>query len=272
MLSNTTAVKAAQEEIERAVTLYRALGDLPHLGAALTTLAFPLFILDRTEEADQAILEAISLLEPAGWLRTLANAYNMQLVIETIRGRFDAARMAQKKAEHVCEMVGAERIALAVAANLVQHALEKRDIDRAISAGHEVLGRLRDTPHSDLCGFVLGVLAVAFTARGDLSEARTAAREAAPLLYDEGSLFWLFDHLALLAALGGRAKDAALIAGYSNAVYEKFGRTREPMGYQAMERTASLLRDTLADEEIAPLQRLGAQLSEEQAMTIGLGT
>jgi len=272
MLSNTTALKAAQEEIERAVVTYRALGDRPNLGAALTALAFPLFILNRTGEADQAIQEALSLLEPAGWLRTLANAYNMQLVIETIRGRFDMARIAQSKAEHVCRMVGAERIALAVAANLVQHSLEKHDVDCAISTGRDLAERLRDTTHSDLYGFVLGLLAVAFTAHGDLNEALAAAREAAPLLRDEGSLFWLFDHLALLAALGERAKDAALVAGYANAMYNKIDRAREPMGRHAMERVANLLDDALADDEIAHLQRLGAQLSEEQAASIALGS
>jgi hypothetical protein len=85
-------------------------------------------------------------------------------------------------------------------------------------------------------------------------------------------LFWLFDHLALRAALGGRAKDAALVAGYANAVYDKFGRTREAMGRHAMERTALVLPDALADGQIAQLHRLGAQLSEEQATAIALGT
>jgi tetratricopeptide (TPR) repeat protein len=271
MRLNTAAMKAALEETERAVNLYRTLGDRRHLGSALTALGFSLFMLDRIEEAELAIREALNLLESSGWLRTLATVYYVKAHIETALGRFDAAHVAQEKATRLCEMAGADRTALVLSADLVQAALETGDVDGAISAGRNVTVQLRDTPHTEIRGFVLGVLAAALTARGNLNDALTAAREAAPLLRDEGTLFWLFDHLALRAGLAGHTKDAALIAGYSNAVHQKFGRPREPMGRRAIERMTLLLRDALPDEEIAQLGRLGAQLSEDQAMTIALG-
>src|SRR5690349_6661172 len=62
-----------------------------------------------------------------------------------------------------------------------------------------------------------GHSSAALTVRGNLDEALTLAREAAPLLRDEGTLSWHFDHLALRAALDGRMRDAAIIAGYANA-------------------------------------------------------
>jgi predicted ATPase/DNA-binding winged helix-turn-helix (wHTH) protein len=270
MLLNTAAAKSAHEEIERAAFLYRSLDDAPCLGSALTALGFSLFMLDRIEEAERAIPEALSLLAPAGWLRTLAMAYSAQLCIEAVRGRFDAAFAAGRKATCLCEMAGADRTALNVAANLVQVHLEKGEVEDAIVAGHEVVTRLRTTRHSDLLGFALGLLAAALAARGDVKKALTAAREAAPLLRDDGRLFWLFDHLGLCAALHGRARDAALIAGYAGAVHQKFKRPREPMGRNAMEHTILLLRDALPDQEIAELGRLGARLSEDQAITIAL--
>lgn len=270
MLLMTAATSAAHHELERATALYRALGERPRLGCALADLGYALFMLDRIAEAEEAIREAIGLLEPAGWLRTLATAYNAQFVIETVRGRFDEARVAQKKAEHLCEMTGADRVALIVAANFVQFSLERGDIDGAISAGRNLTVRLRDTRHSYLLGGVLGVLTGALTMAGNLDEALRVAREATPHLRDEGMLYWLFDQLSLLAALSGRAKDAALLAGYADAVYEKLGRTREPMGRHAMERLASVLRDSLQENEIAELQHLGAQLSEDQATRIAL--
>lgn len=271
MLLNTAATKAAYVEIECAANLYRAHGD-PHLGCALTWLGYALLMLDRTEEAERAITEALSLLESVGWLRTLAAACSNQLCIEATLGRFDAARAAGEKATYLCEMAGFDRTALLVAANLVQLYLEKGNLDRAISAGRSAVDRLQDTPHSGIRGFVLGVLAAALTARGDLDQALTAAREAAPFLRDEGRLFWLFDHLALRAVLTGRARDAALIAGYANAVYQKFDRPRETMGRHAMERTTWLLREALPEAQITQLNRVGAQLSEDQATSIALGT
>lgn len=268
--SETAAVTAAHSEIDRAVAFYRTAGDAIHLGSALTALAFTLLMRDRIDDADQAIVEAVSLLERGGWLRTLARAYVGQGCVEAIRGRADAALVAWNKAARLSEMIGAHRMGLVVAVNRVQLSFERGDLDGSISEGRELAFRLREARQPDALGFVLGVLTGALTARGDLTEALIVAQEAALLLRDSGRLFWLFDHLALRAALGGHARDAALVASYSSAMYEKYGRSREPMGRHAMERTASLLRDVLPEEEIAQLDRLGAQLSEDQALTIAL--
>lgn len=267
---DTAAIRTAHEELERAAHLYHAMGNAFHLGGALMGLAFTLLMLNRIEDAERTIVEAVSLLEHGGWLRTLSRTYTAQGCIEAFRGRPDKVLNAWAKATRLCEMVGARRIALVVAVNRVEFSLQRGDLDGAISEGRELALRLREARQSDTLGFVLGVLAGALTVRGDLNEALIVAREAAPLLRDYGRLFWLFDHLALLAALDGRAKDAALIAGYSNAVYEKSGRTREPMGHRAIERATALLQDALPEDEITHLCRLGCQLNEEQATTIAL--
>lgn len=271
LLLHTAAMKAVHEEIERAAILYRTLDDSAGLGSTLATLGFSLVMRGRSEEAEQAILEALRLLEGAGCFRTLAEAHAMHLCIMIIVGRFDVARVAGEEATCLSEMVGADRTSLVVAANLMQLHLETGDIDGAISAGRSLIVRLRDTVHSGMYGFVLGTLAAALTARGDLAEALAVARRAAPLLHDDGTLFWLFDHLALCAALSGRAKDAALIAGYANAVNAKSGRPRELMGRNAMQRTNSLLRDALTKEQIVQLGALGAQASEDHVLKIAFG-
>jgi tetratricopeptide (TPR) repeat protein len=261
----------ALPDIERAVFLYRNLDDLPNLGGALIPLGYSLFALGKIVEAEQTIVEAIGLLEPARQLRTLARAYCIQACIETALSHEDRARVAEKKAEQLCKIVGADRMSLGLAANLVQLSLESGDVDGAISAGRDMLARLDDSRYSDIRGFVFGVLAAALTSRGDLDGALTAAREAAPLLREEGTLIWLFDHLALRVALAGRAKDAALIAGYAEAAYQRTGRTREPMSREARDRLDSLLRDRLLDNEIVEEARLGTQLLEEQTLAIALG-
>ncbi|HEX4077386.1 MAG TPA: winged helix-turn-helix domain-containing protein [Rhizomicrobium sp.] len=270
LLLNTPEITVAYEEIDRAATLYRTIGDAPRLGGALVAQAFALGALDRAEEAEQAILEAISLLQSAASLRTLARAYSVQSSVKVQRGDFNAALAAGEKTRYLCELVGADRCALVAAANLVQLRLENGDIEDAISEGRSLAGRLRTTRHSELLGYVLGLVAAALTARGDLMDALNAAREATPFLREEGLLFWLFDHLALRAALAGRARDAVLIAAYANAIHHKSGRAREPMARRAVERTRLLLREALPEEQIAELDRLGTQLSEDQAIAIAL--
>lgn len=271
MLLNTAETNLAYSEIERAVILYRKLSDAQGLGNALTALGFSLFMLDRIQEAEQAILEAVGLLEPLGCFRTLAGAYSAQLCVEAVRGRFDVALAAGEKAERLCAMAGADRTALNVAVNLVQLRLENGDADEAVLAGRNIVSRLRGTCHSDLLGFALGILAAALAACSVAEEALAAAGEAAPLLRDDGRLFWLFDHLSLCAVLDGRAQDAAIVYGYSEATYRRLGRTREPMARHAVGRTISILRNTFRQKEIDHLCGLGAQLSEDQALALALG-
>jgi len=268
MLLNTAALHEAGDELGRAAALYRTIGDSPQLGSALTCLGYVLFVLNRMEEAQHAIEEAMALLEPAGWLRTLAIAYSNRLCIDATLGRVDRARIAEEKAARLCEAIGAERISLCVSANLVQVALESGDIDGAIAKGRDVAARARDTPH--IHGFALGVLTAALTARGDVEEALRTAREAAPILRDEAALYWLFDHLALRAALVGRGRDAALILGYTEAAHQKLGCQRQSMGRVAIERLHGLLCETLPDAEITELCEMGAKLSEDQATAIAL--
>lgn len=270
MLSNTAAVKAGHAEFARAAALYRQLGEEAWLGSALACLSSTLLMLGRIEEADVAIREALKLLERARWPRTLATAYSIQLCIEASLGRYDAARAAGQKSVRLCEISGSDRLAFAVAGNLMELALQMNDLDEAVTSGRRLAARFRDTTHSDVLGFVLGILAGALVARGDVDEALTVAREAAPLLRDEGMLFWLFDHLALHAGLAGRTTDAARLAGYSDAVYRTHDHPREPIGRRAIERLTELLRDALSAAEISQLAREGALLTEQQALTLAL--
>jgi tetratricopeptide (TPR) repeat protein len=242
------------------------------LGCALTELAYALLMLGRIEEAEKAIFEALDLLETTGWPRTLAAAYSAQLCIEATLGRFELARAAGEKAAQLCEMTGAERFRGVVAGNRIELSIETGDLDQAVATARTVARQLLDTSHCDARGFVLGLLTAALTAQGDLDGALEAGRDAAPLLRDSGVLFWLFDHLALRAALAGRAKEAAYIAGYADAVHETFGRPREPMGRRAVDRLNAMLDDALSAPQIAGLRRIGAQMTEDQALTMALGS
>ena len=265
-----TPSKSLHDEIACAVCVYRALPEGPDLGCALTASAHSLFMLGRMKEAEQAIREALNLLEPAGWPRTLAAAYSSQIYIEAALGRFELARTAGEKAAQLCEMIGAERLSAVVAGNMVELSIISGDLDEAVAAARSLARRVAETSHYDIGGYVLVALAAALTARGDLDDALAAARDAAPPLRDFGRLYLLFDHLALCATLGGRSMEAAQIAGYADAVHEEFGLPREPLGQRAAERTSALLREALIEDEIGDLRRMGALLTENQALALAL--
>lgn len=260
--------QAAYGQYARAAALYRSHGRHSDLGAVLPRLAFALLMTNRPKDAEQASAEALELLEHGGQLRTLATAYSVSSCIEARLGRFDLARTIGEKAEQLCLVAGAERSALVVATNLVEVSAEMEDFDRAVSDGRALVARLRATSHSALLAYALYILAAALVARSDVDEALAAAREALPALSDEGMLCCLLDHLALRSAVMDRIADAALLAGYADAIYGSSGRTRGPIEQRALKRLDLYLRDALADQEAARLKREGALLTEEQAIRL----
>ncbi|HEX4080480.1 MAG TPA: winged helix-turn-helix domain-containing protein [Rhizomicrobium sp.] len=268
---NTAAVKDARLEFERAVALFRALNDAPNLGSAIADFGYASLMLGNIEEAHASIDEALQMAERAGRPRALAAVWAVKFCVEA-RLKSPAMREAGMKAVRLCEAVGADRAALVVSANLVEAVLEMGEIDSAISGGQELAARLRDTFHTDVLGYVLGMVSSALSLCGDTDAALTAAREAVPLLRDEGMLFWFFDHMALRLAIAGQFRDAAQISGYADCVFRKFGRPREPVGQQAVSRLSEILRASLSDDEIEQLREIGNHLSEDRVIAIALRT
>jgi predicted ATPase/DNA-binding winged helix-turn-helix (wHTH) protein len=268
---NTANVKAALAELMRAVELFRSLGDAGQLGSALAAYAHASLMLGNLEEASSAIAEALPLVENARRPKSLAAAYMVKFFEES-RLHSPTVREAGTKAIRLCEVVGAERSALVVSSNLVEALMEMGDFDEAIASGEDLIRRLRDTAHSEILGNVLALVAAAMTLKGDAALALSRAKEAVPLLRDRGMLFWFFDHLALRAGLAGRTKDAALISGYADQLSREFGRPRDPIGRQAVDRLAALLKQTFSTAEIEQFARIGAQLSETQVVDLALGS
>jgi len=266
---NTAAVKDARQEFERAVALFRALDDTQNLGSAIAAFGYASLMLGNIPEAQASIDEALQMVERARRPRALAAAWSVKFCVEA-RLQSPVLREAGMMAVRLCEAVGADRAALVVSANLVEAVLEMGDIESAIGSGQELAARLRDTYHTDILGYVLGMVSSALTLRGDADAALTAARDAAPLLRDEGMLFWFFDHMALRLAVAGQIRDAALLSGYADSVFRKFGRPREPIGQEAVNRLEEILRTSLSGEEVEQLRCLGKRLDEDRIVALAL--
>jgi predicted ATPase len=266
---NTAAVKDARQEFERAIALFRALSDTQNLGSAIAAFGYASLMLGNIEEAHTSIEEALQMVERARRPRALAAAWSVKFCVEA-RLKSQTVRESGTKAIRLCEVVGADRAALVVSANLVEAVLEMGDIDAAISSGQALVARLRETYHTDILGYVLGMVSSALTLRGDVGAALTAAREAVPLLHDEGMLFWVFDHLALRLALSGQVSDAALVSGYADSLFRQFARPREPIGQEALNRLSEILKTSLSRDEIEQFRQMGEHLDENKIVALGL--
>lgn len=267
---NPAHAQNACDDLSRAITLFRALGQPAELGATLPRLAFALHILERPLEAEMVLDEALTLLEGGGMLRALAMAYSARLCVEGQLGRFEIARRVGLKAEELCMLAGAGRAALVVAANLVEVSVEMGDLERAIADGRDLVARLRSTFHASLLAYAQYILAAALVHRGDLGDALVVASEAVPVLRDEGMLPRLFDHLALRAALVGRPSEAAMLLGYIEAAYTRREHPRALIEDRAVHRLNDLLGAAVSPTEIKRLLSSGSALREEQAITLAL--
>lgn len=266
---NTAAVKDAREQFGLAAALFRTLNDTQNLGSAIAAFGYASLMLGNIQEAHASIEEALQMVERARRPRALAAAWSVKFCVEA-RLKSPTVREAGMTAVRLCEAVGADRAALVVSANLVEAVLEMGDIDSAILSGQTLAARLRDTYHTDILGYVLGMVSSALTLRGDADAALIAARDAVPLLRDEGMLFWFFDHMALRLAIAKHLQDAALLSGYADSVFDKFGRPREPVGQEAVDRLSEILEKALSNDEIEQLRAVGKSLGEDRIIAVAL--
>jgi hypothetical protein len=78
------------------------------------------------------------------------------------------------------------------------------------------------------------------------------------------------DHLALRAALAGKHRDAALLAGYTDAAHAARQATRPPNEARARDRLRALLRETFLPEELERALAEGAKMSDDEASRLAL--
>jgi predicted ATPase/DNA-binding winged helix-turn-helix (wHTH) protein len=267
---NTVEKKRARGEFERAIMLWRQIGDRLNLGRALTGLGHKQLLLGDVPAAQASLEEASGLLEHGNWPRSQARALCILMRIYSFTGRFSEARIIGAGAERLCRATGAERLALIVRVNLLELMVEMGALDDAIEAGRDLAATLRKTAHRELLGVVLANLVGVYSVRDDTDAAVSLAREAVPLLRDHGLLFNIFDELALCAAMGGRWTDAALLRGYVNASFQTFQYPRQGLALQIYDKMMHLLNAGIPEPEQERLARFGSALSEAQALELAL--
>ena len=270
MLRIYSAPVQALADMERAVDLYRRLGDTSGLGQSLRRLGRERVFTGLFEEAARAFAEALPLPERTGPAKALACYFRDSGSLAMFTGDLASAQMRFEKALALYREIGAETPALGVLSNLADLTWLRGDLDTAIDRFRETVELMRKTGvSSDTLGHCLTQLAGVHTERGDLDEALVVAREGLPLLREVG-YYWIFmDHLALRAALAGKHANAARLLGYADACFAA-KQPREPNEARARDRLQMLLGEKLAPGEVVRLRSEGAQMTEEEACRIAV--
>jgi predicted ATPase/DNA-binding winged helix-turn-helix (wHTH) protein len=256
---------------ERAVALYRRIGEPQELGLALVQLAATLTYVGQFDSAAARFAEALPLLEPAAAPKALGTFYLHHGALHTLRGEPAAARAHYEKALSLFRRAGAERLALLALMYLADMTWTTGDLAAALAAFRETVTLARRSPLRRLeLGYCLVNLTGVHLERGEQDEALTAAREGLPLLCEDGQLWLLADHVAVLAALADRTIAAAQLAGYADASRAAKAASRQANEARARDRLQALLTKRLSADDLARYIAEGANLDEDGAGAIAL--
>jgi predicted ATPase len=254
---------------ERAVTLYRSVGDERGAAYALRTLAYSLLQMGRLKEADEVILDAIPAMREHGDRVGVASCLSLQGVGAYNRGDFSQGREFYQQALRAYKSLGDELATANVLGNLGELEFADGHPEAALASVTESLAitsRLKEASdlaidYNNSCAYRI--------ASGDLQNARASACEGLRLGQTEQNPWNVavaLQHLALLAALHGRSRAAACLIGYVNLQFKRLELEREITERWGFEKLTELLNQQLAGDEIEGLSDEGASWSEDRAV------
>jgi tetratricopeptide (TPR) repeat protein len=258
--------------LERAIGLYRRLGDEPGLGYSLVWLGRMRVCMGRFEQAAPVLAEAFPLVERVGLPRLRAGYFKDCGALKLLTGDLAGARMHFDRALSLYRDAGAESAALSMLLNLADVTWVLGDLDAALAGFREAVAMLRKSPtcRKSSLGVCLTNLAGVCTERGELDRALAAAREGLPVLEEVGFAWHVLDHLGLRAALAGKLANAARLAGYANSAFAAKKSSRQPNEARAHERLQVLLRERYDPDELKRLFAEGAGMNEDDACRLAL--
>ena len=266
------APEKAATAFERASHFYRRLDHPLGLAHALVSLGLMLAQMGRLGQAEAAYDEAFPILERADAPKAWGDYFRLLGSLKGYMGDPASAQVHYERALSFYQKAGAERHALAMLNNLADVTWMLGDLDAALAATLEAVARLRKSPHARKrsVGTSFINLAGVHTERGELGEALAAAREGLPLLKEVGLVWHQVDHLALRAALAGKAANAALLAVFSDEAHAARKLSRAPNEARAHARLHALLRQQIAPDELERLLVEGSRISEDDACRLAL--
>ena len=257
---------------ERAVELYRAIGDQRGLGRALCELGAYLSRVGDIDAAERLLREAEQLIDEswprhlrAGLLQARATFFEASNRWDESRATFEAVLRADR------ETGDPENVAISLT-NLANAALAVGDCAEAIRGLREALALARRGRSILGAGisYTLAMLSAALTQNEQLDEALPIAREASQLLQQEGDLVLFLDHFAMLAFKLGRIADSARALGCVEVLRTQCGAKREVNEQRVRDTLLMTLKAALPKDELEGLMREGAVLRDEEAARIAL--
>ena len=251
----------------RAEALYRRLDDQANLGAVLTLVGPVHSFLGASAEARRTLHEARTILEVSGRRKSLFNVMNNLGALAWVDGDMTAARELFTQALQIARRWSERDGEVMALMNLAEIEFNLGQFDAAVERTGTAVAYLRGTGQQADLGWALVNLATYLLILGRLPEAAQAAREALALVRPVGGFILrvCLQQWALLAAGAGQLADAARLAGFVDAGYERAGETREPIERRVRDQLQAELQAGLTASGLAGYIAEGEAWSEAQA-------
>lgn len=146
------------------------------------------------------------------------------------------------------------------------------NVDAAIATGTELVAMIEGSRDEHQLAHARVNLAAAWLAAGDPVQARVILVAAWPLALRFDFHPWCAEYMALLAAMQGRTRTAARLAGSADARYSTANEHRHANEATARRQTRTIAVGQLGEPEFERLKVAGRSLSNEGTAELALGT
>ena len=269
-LASLYSARQMYEAAQRALALYEAADDAGGAAAARRQAAWGLTQMGRVDEAMDATLRALEDYRKRNDDRGVANCLLLQASIARAQGRLAGAREAFAQALAIFKRLHHEIGHTSVLTNLAELEFNDGHPDRALDLITETLSIKEARPMDTLSFAIEHANRTAYLiALGRLVEARESAGEALKWCHQSQDPFITaiaLQHAALLFALIGETRAAAVLLGYVDARFVEIDYTRETTEQWSFDKLVALLRAKLTDAELSDHAAEGATWSEDQAV------
>jgi predicted ATPase len=265
---------------EKALALYKSLGDRFGIARSQALLGDALRRLGRSEEAEQMLLEALMHLRKLGAGRHLGYALCAMSVMCSANGDFTAARSYVAEAIAIYKAIGAHRtVAYVIADNLAEIELDAGNPELAFQSALDMLPILRTLDDATIVAGTLNTMSACRISLADYDGAEACARESLVIsteLHSSAHIARSLQRLATVTALRAQSAHqpraepyarAARLFGFVDACLAALGSPRDTLhDRQEYERAMAVLRNAMSSDQLANLMNEGAAMSQEQAI------
>jgi len=254
---------------ERAIELYRSVGDGHGAALALRMLGFSFFQMGRVEKASEMTVSALAATRECGDKGGVARCLHQQAFIQWHLGDVATGRELFTYALAAFKALGDEAGISLVLGGLAELEFADGQVEHALRLATEALeidSRGRNAADKAIECINIAAYRIAV---GDVDKARKAAREGlhwARQAQFAAGLAIALQHFASLGAMCGQAHNAARLVGYVNVQFAELGLQREYTEKWSYEKLLATLREQLSNTEKEKLAAEGAGWSEDQAI------